>query len=285
MNSSNKSPIVVIKFGGSLYEGKSTEKGSDERNPYTGLATSIKGFQELGIGVVLVHGGGKAIDARLKKLHMEGQFHKGYRITGDQEISEIEMLLTGSIRNEMVFQLNQLDVKAVGISGKDGGLIEAKKKEQLFDGTKVDLGWVGEIIKIQPLLIETLLSQGMVPIISPTGWDVEGHTYNINADTVAGKIAEAIGAWKLLLMTDVDGLYEEPSVKQGLVKQITCDELGEWIESGKLDGGMIPKGLSAIEAIQNGVKNAIIFNGNNLEAMNMLLEVHCESIGTSVVLN
>jgi len=213
---------------------------------------------------VVVHGGGPQIGAMLKKLGIESRFIDGLRVT-DAETAEIaEMVLSGRINKELVSWIAAAGGKALGISGKDAGLITATKVEKTIidpdsgDHLSVDLGFVGEPSKIDPTIIHTASAAGMIPVIAPIGVGEDGCTYNINADTMAGAIAAELGAARLFLLTDVPGVLDK---NKNLIKQLKIDEIHALIADGTITGGMIPKVETCIYAVERGVEGVVILDG------------------------
>ncbi len=258
---------IVIKYGGSAME-------SPELKSSTIQDIVLLWF--VGMKPVVVHGGGKKITEAMKKVGKEAVFINGHRVTDEETLEITEMVLTGLINKEIVNLINTFGGKAVGISGKDAMLIKAKQKPGAGN-----LGFVGIVESINPEIIIHLTEGGYIPVISPLGVDSKGTTFNINADIVAGKIASALKARKLIYMTDVDGIMTDPSNKSTLIHSITKRELESIIADGTLKGGMIPKAESAIEAVSEGVKQVHIINGTIEHSL--LLEILTEEgIGTVV---
>lgn len=257
---------VVIKLGGSL---------ADSPEGRRAILQDIVLLSLVGMKIVLVHGGGKEISARLDRMGIESEFVGGYRVTGDAAITEVEMVLTGRINTELTLLLNNGGIKAVGISGKDGGWLKATKK-WVADG---DIGHVGEVANVDPTLINLLMSGGYTPVISPIGHDREGKTFNLNADDVASAVATAVGAEKLILMTDVDGIYKNYPDPESFVSKLNLDEAKALLQIVK--GGMIPKLTCAVNALENGVHSVHLLNGSTPHSL--LVEVFSDSgIGTMI---
>ncbi|MBS4207404.1 acetylglutamate kinase [Bacillus sp. FJAT-50079] len=233
--------IVVIKCGGSMIESLTDD-----------FYDSIKQMQSLGYKPVIVHGGGPAINKMLNDLNIESEFVNGLRKTTNEVMDVVEMVLTGSIANQLVRTLQQKDISAIGINGADGGLLQAKAKD------RDQLGYVGEITTINQQLILQLLALDFIPVISPIASGVDGeHCYNINADTAAGEIAVAVGAEKLLFVTDVPGVLKDGKI----IEKTTKNELLALIDSGVIYGGMIPKVMAAIHGLDGGMAEAVIVSG------------------------
>lgn len=261
-----KKKIFVIKIGGSIM-------GSDEG--LDALINDIIFIQQLGIKIVIVHGGGPFITERLKKIGIQSEFVGGYRVTNEGSIKEIEMLLSGHIGKEVAMKFNLKGSKAVGVNGKDAGLIMAKKKN-------MDCGNVGEVEKINSDYLSMLLDNDYIPVISPIGFDTLGVTYNINADDVASAVCSTLSAEKLLLVTDVKGLYEVFGDEESFISTLTMEEAKDYIEKGHINGGMIPKLKSCIESLNNGAKAVHIISGKIEHSL--LIEIFSnDGIGTMIV--
>lgn len=251
------------------------------------VITDLVLMKFVGINPVIVHGGGPEITGMLKKVGKESTFVGGLRVTDEETMEIVEMVLVGKLNTEIVSLINQLGGKAVGISGKDAGLIEATKKTasvQYPDGRieNCDLGYVGQVEKINPAIIHTLIKENYIPVISPVGRGADGASYNINADTVAGKLAEALQATKLIILTDVEGILRDRNDKNSLISVIHSNEIDDLIKEGVIAGGMIPKVECCVSAIKNGVKSTHILDGRVPHAL--LLEVFTDKgIGTMVV--
>ena len=245
----------VIKYGGNAM--------GNERTAET-FARDIVILKTVGINPVVVHGGGPQIGAMLERLKIQSQFIDGLRVTDQSAVEIVEMVLSGSINKQIVTALNQAGGTAIGISGKDGNLIEAQqlrrtKKDPDSNIERVlDLGFVGEPTKINPQAIENIVASGMIPVIAPIGMGPNGETYNINADTAAGAIAAALKATKLMMLTDVPGILTKD--KQ-LISSIDAREIDELLADGTITGGMIPKVETGVNALNAGVQQAHILDG------------------------
>ena len=245
----------VIKYGGNAM--------GNERTAET-FARDIVVLKTVGINPVVVHGGGPQIGAMLERLKIHSEFVDGLRVTDQSAVEIVEMVLSGSINKQLVTALNQAGGTAIGISGKDGNLIEAqqlkrKKKDPDSNIERVlDLGFVGEPTKINPKAITNIIASGMIPVIAPIGMGPNGETYNINADTAAGAIASALKATKLMMLTDVAGILTKD--KQ-LISSIDAKEIDELLSDGTITGGMIPKVETCVNALRNGVQQAHILDG------------------------
>lgn len=261
----------VIKYGGSIMRDELLKRK---------LIEDITLLKLVGINPVIVHGGGPAINEMLRRLNVESKFVNGLRVTDRETMEVVEMVLGGSINKEIVDMINQQRGRAVGISGKDGGLIKARKKR--FADSDIDLGFVGEVESIDPAIVENLIANDYIPVIAPIGSDEEGNTYNINADTVAGKLAIALKAEKLIYLTDVDGIRLDPDDEQSRASVLSISEIKELIDAGRIKGGMLPKVESCMEAVSKGVVRTHILSG--LIPHPLLLEIFTDQgIGTMIV--
>jgi acetylglutamate kinase len=260
---------VVVKYGGNAMQ--------DEAIINT-IMEDIAMLKIVGVNPILIHGGGPEINSYLKKLNIESKFHNGLRITDNETMEVVQMVMSGKINKEITSKINQLGVKAIGLSGKDASLIEVKKYVSP-DG--VDLGQVGEIVNINTSLLQKLCNDEFIPVIAGIGTDTQGRSYNINADTVAAEIASRINAEKLIYLTDIDGIREDADDPSTLISVITVSRIKEMIDSGKIIGGMIPKVLSCIMCIERGVSKVHIINGTTPHPI--LLEIFTDKgIGTMV---
>ena len=260
---------IVVKYGGNAMTG---DGGTDD------FSQDIVLMKQTGIDPVVVHGGGPQIGAMLKKMNIKSTFVDGLRVTDAAVVEIVEMVLSGSINKQIVAAINAAGGKAVGISGKDDNLLHAKKTEMTKDGERVDLGLVGEPDKVNPGIIRSLEQAGVIPVIAPVGFGPDGQTYNINADTAAGAIAAAIGASRLLMLTDVPGVLDKSGQ---LVQQLTAGEVRALAADGTISGGMIPKLETCLSAVESGVEAAVILDGRVPHSM--LLEIFTpQGIGTLV---
>ncbi len=225
---------------------------------------------------VVVHGGGHEVSKAMEQLGQEVSFIDGLRVTSSENLKVTEMVLSGTINKEIIAHINTFGGKAVGVSGKDGHLIEAGKKTH--EGG-IDLGYVGEIKKVNPELLMVLLEKGFLPVVSPIGLGNDGVTYNINADTTASRIAVSLGAYKIIFMTDVDGVLE----KDKLCAQLTSIEVEKMILKKIITGGMSPKVNAGLYCVKNGVESAQIINGT--EPHSVIAELFTDQgIGTKIIL-
>ena len=232
--------IVVIKYGGNAM----TDGALAAR-----FAEDVVLMHQVGILPLVVHGGGPQIGDLMERLGKEPEFRDGLRVTDAETLDIARMVLVGKVNRDIVGSINVHGPLAVGVSGEDGGLITAAARNP-------ELGFVGDVASVDPTLLTKLFAEGLIPVMSTIGADASGQAYNINADTVAGAVAEAIGAEKVVYLTDVDGLYEDLDDKGSLIRQIRADELQHRIESGDVTGGMIPKIEACIRAVNNGVTRA-----------------------------
>ncbi len=260
--------IVVIKYGGSAM--------IDEKLKMS-VIKDITLMKLVGIRPVVVHGGGKKINEMLEKVGKESLFIDGLRVTDDETMEIAEMVLSGSINKEIVQMFQQQGIKAVGISGKDGRTILARKK--MPEGK--DIGWVGEIEKVNPELLDSLMNDDFVPVVAPIATDENNHTYNINADYVASALASALKAEKLVYLTDVEGVLRDVEDKDSLISKISIDRIEKYKEEKVITGGMIPKIENCKKSIEAGVNSVHILDGRVEHCL--LLEIFTNSgIGTMI---
>ena len=245
---------IVVKYGGhAMEEGLPTE-----------FAQDVVLMKQTGINPVVVHGGGPQIGAMLKKLNIPSSFVDGLRVTDAAAMEIVEMVLSGSINKQIVSGINAAGGRAVGLSGKDGNMVVAKKvqRTRIDPATKarvpVDLGFVGEPERVDADVLKMIINSDLIPVVAPIGLGPDGQTYNINADTVAGAVAGAMAAERLILLTDVEGVLDREG---NLVSHLTVTEAKGLIADGTISGGMIPKIETAIDAVQNGVHAAVILDG------------------------
>ncbi|MBE6508204.1 MAG: acetylglutamate kinase [Methanobrevibacter sp.] len=236
----------------------------------------------VGMKPLIVHGGGPEISRSMDKLGKEPKFIKGLRVTDEETMEIIEMVLVGKISTEIVSELIKNDGDAISLSGKDSSLIFAHKKgASKIDEELVDLGLVGEVDCVNTELLDMFLDNNYIPVISPVGIAEDGTSLNLNADTAAGEVASAVNAEKLIILTDVPGVLRDPSDPTSLIQEIHVDEVPGLIEDGILSGGMIPKIETCVNAIENGVKSAHIIDGRKKHSL--LLEIFTtDGIGTMI---
>ncbi len=265
----------VVKYGGAAMVDEELK---------TGFAQDIVLLRYVGINPVVVHGGGPQINEMLKRMGTPAQFVRGMRVTDQETMDIVEMVLVGKINKAIVNLINQHGGMAVGLSGKDGGLIQARKMNVTVASNGeppeiIDIGLVGEIVGINPTVINSLDENKFIPVIAPVGVGERGETYNINADLVAGQVAEALGAEKLILLTDVEGVKNK---KGELLSTLKINQARKLIQEGVVAEGMIPKVECCIEALKGGVGKTHIIDGRLKHAV--LLEIFTkEGVGTEVV--
>jgi len=269
---------VVVKYGGHAMTDPKLQES---------FAKDIVLLDYIGLNPVIVHGGGPQIDEMLDKMHIESKFHQGMRITDKQTMDVVEMVLAGDINKDIVSLINRHGGKAVGLSGRDGGLIKAKKlpKEKVVaaDGDskkdeKIDLGRVGSVKEVDVSVLQTLEQGRFIAVIAPVGFDDKGDPLNINADLVAGAIAAALKAEKLVLLTDIEGVKDKGGA---LLSTINKSDARRLVEEGVIRGGMIPKVDCALKAVEEGVKSAHIVDGRVQHAV--LLEIFTDKgVGTVI---
>ena len=264
--------MVVIKYGGNAMT---------EEHLKQSFARDIILLRLVGILPVVVHGGGPQIESLLARVGKKGEFIQGMRVTDTETMDLVEMVLAGQVNKEIVELINHAGGKAVGLTGQDGGLIRARKMLVKADDTSTeafDLGHVGEIESVDPAIIHSLLASGFVPVIAPIGSGREGETYNINADLVAGKIAEILKAEKLILMTNTPGVLDK---KGNLITGLSAKEIDGLFADGTISGGMLPKISSALDAAKSGVASVHIVDGRVPHCL--LLEIMTsEGVGTMI---
>jgi acetylglutamate kinase len=264
-----KNKTFVVKIGGEI---------ADSEVTLHSFCEEVALLSQVGIHVVVVHGGGKQATQLSKQLGIESQMVQGRRITDEKTLDVVMMVFAGTINTEILAALREYGAEAVGISGVDGGIINAiKRPPQKIKNEKtgveevVDFGHVGDIQSIDPKLLETLIAADFVPVMASLGGDDAGNILNINADTVASEIASALKAEKLILVTDVDGILRDD---KSLISRVTPTEIDELIKSGVIKGGMVPKAMSAVEALKDGVQSVHIISGK--KPSTLLAEVFTE---------
>ena len=264
---------ILIKYGGHAMI-------DDEAMSSTARDTVL--LKYVGMKPLIVHGGGPEITRSMDKLGKEPKFIKGLRVTDEETMEIIEMVLVGKISTDIVSQLIKHDGDAISVSGKDSSLIFAHKKEvSKIDEEIVDLGLVGEVDKVNSKLLETFLENDYIPVISPVGIAEDGTSLNLNADTAAGEVASAVDSEKLIILTDVPGVLRDPLDPSSLIHKIRISEVPDLIEQGIISGGMIPKIETCVKAIENGVKSCHIIDGRKKHSI--LLEIFTtEGIGTMI---
>lgn len=260
--------IIVIKYGGSAMLDKELKRKVIE---------DVVLLKLVGFKPIIVHGGGKEISRWVEKAGMEPRFINGLRVT-DEDTMELAEMVLGKVNKELVSLVQSLGVKAVGISGKDGGLLKVSKK--LSEGK--DIGYVGEVEEVNPKVLYDLLEKDFLPIVFPVGMDKEFQTYNINADDAACAIAKSVHAEKLAFLTDIDGVYKDPQDPETLIAELYVHEAEQLIEDGYIGGGMLPKLNNCIDAIRNGVSRVHILDGRIPHSV--LLEIFTDKgAGTAIL--
>lgn len=259
---------VVVKYGGNALAGTS------EHDALAFFAEDIVLMHAVGIRPVVVHGGGPQINDMLSRLNIKSEFVNGLRVTDTATMQVVRMVLNGEVNPQIVSAINVHGNVAVGLSGEDGRTLQVVPRD-------ASLGFVGEIERVRPDVIQGLLNDGMVPVISTVGVDATGQAYNINADTAAGAIAEALGAEKIIYLTDIAGLRRDVNDADSLIQRISVNELNALVDDGTIAGGMIPKVESCIQAVRGGVKNAHILDGRIAHVL--LLELFTDQgVGTMI---
>ena len=260
--------VVVVKYGGNALAGASDD------DALALFAEDIVLMRQVGMRPVVVHGGGPQISELMSRLGKVTEFRNGLRVTDKETVDIVRMVLIGNVNPQLVSAINVHGSLAVGVSGEDAGLIRATARNP-------ELGFVGDVESINPTILQALLDDEFVPVVATIGTDDAGQAYNINADTVAGAIAEALGAEKLVYLTDIEGLRRVVSDPSSLIRQTTPDELDSLMADGTIAGGMIPKVESCVHAVRNGVRHAHILDGRIPHVL--LLEIFTdEGIGTMV---
>ena len=263
---------IVVKYGGNAM--------TEERLKQS-FANDVVLLKLVGLNPVVVHGGGPQIEQMLTQVGKKGEFIQGMRVTDAETMRVVEMVLGGEVNKDIVGLINQNGGKAVGLTGKDAGLIRAKKlmlPKQGNPSELIDIGLVGDIQQIDPSIVHHLVSGAFIPVIAPIGFGPEGETYNINADVVAGKMAEVLGAEKLVLLTNTPGVLDKDG---NLVTDLTPRDIDNMVADGTLSGGMLPKISSALDAARNGVKGVHIIDGRVPHAL--LLEILTQhGVGTMI---
>lgn len=262
---------VVVKYGGNAMV---SEKLKDS------IVDDIILLKYIGMNPIIVHGGGPAITKAMKDAGIESKFVNGLRVTDEKTMEIAQMVLIGKTNKDIVTRIVEKGGKAIGISGLDAGIIKCKKRYEMVDGVKTDIGFVGDVTSVDAASLEHLSSGEYIPIIAPIGIGEDGKPYNINADTVAGEIASAMKAEKLIFLTDTEGVKTS---KNGgdIIHALSVDEVHKMIKSGAIDGGMIPKVLGCVHAVENGVERTHIIDGRLPHCI--LLEIFTKKgIGTMI---
>lgn len=263
--------VVVVKYGGNAMTDEKLKRA---------FAEDIVFLRMAGFKPVVVHGGGPQISSMLDKLGIESEFRGGLRVTTPETMDVVRMVLTGQVGRELVGLLNQHGDLAVGLSGEDGGLFTAEKTMPVIDGVETDIGLVGEVVGVRPEAVQDLIEAGRIPVVSTVAPDADGQVHNVNADTAAAALAVALNAEKLLVLTDVEGLYADWPNSSDVIGEISPESLAEIIPG--LSTGMIPKMTACLKAVKEGVRRATVIDGREPHAV--LLEIFTdEGVGTQVV--
>ncbi len=256
---------VVVKYGGAAM----TDPVLRDH-----VAADIVLMKLVGVNPVVVHGGGPEITAFMHRLGMEVEFHEGLRVTSDEAMDIVKMVLVGKVNKDLVGAINAHGRYAVGMSGEDGNTVMATARDPR-------LGRVGDVTEIDTTVLDNLIEDGFIPVVATVAAGDDGGSFNVNADIVAGRLAAALGADKCIFLTDVDGLYDDFADKSSLISALSPDEAEEMIASGRLEGGMVPKVAACVHALRGGVRRAHILNGTVPHAL--LLEVYTdEGVGTMI---
>ena len=270
----------VVKYGGAAMVDPELKKA---------ICIDLVLLKYIGINPVIVHGGGPEISQMMTKMGKEPRFVNGLRVTDEETMEIVQMVLAGKVNKEIVTMLNQHGGKAVGLTGKDANLIVARRRppevsidRNTGDELKVDLGYVGDIDRVDTALLSHLSAEGYIPVLTSIAVGYGGESYNINADYVASEVAQALKAEKLIMLTDVEGIHENPESQNSIISSLTADRAREMIAAGHISGGMIPKVEACIRAIEGGVARAHIIDGRLLHSI--LLEIFTDrGIGTMVI--
>ncbi|MGN0346634.1 MAG: acetylglutamate kinase [Lachnospiraceae bacterium] len=260
--------VIVVKYGGSAMTDAELQKN---------VIKDVTLLKLVGFKPIIVHGGGKEISNWVKKVGKESEFINGLRVT-DEETMEIAEMVLNKVNKRLVTMVQELGVNAVGVSGKDGGLLKVEKK---YSGGQ-DIGFVGDIKEVNAKILNDLLDKDFLPIVAPIGLDDNYDTYNINADDAACAVAKAVGADKLVFLTDIEGLYRDINDKSSFISRLTASEAEELIDSGIIGGGMLPKLNNCTSAIKNGVSRVHILDGRVPHCL--LLEIFTkQGVGTAII--
>lgn len=263
--------IIVVKYGGNAMTSPELQAA---------FAEDVMFLRYAGLKPVIVHGGGPQITEHLKRLGIESQFRGGLRVTTPEMVSIVRMVLTGHVNAEIVNLLNDHGSFAIGLSGEDASLLTAERRGAIVDGEEVDIGQVGDVVAVDPSAMFALIDAGRIPVLATVARGRDGLTYNVNADTAAAAVAVGLGAEKLIVLTDVEGLYADWPTSSEVVSQITTDDLATMLP--RLSSGMVPKMEACLRAVEGGVPRAHVLDGRVPHAL--LLEIFTsEGIGTMVV--
>jgi acetylglutamate kinase len=263
--------IIVVKFGGNAMTSPELQAA---------FAEDVMFLRYAGLKPVIVHGGGPQITEHLKRLGIDSEFRGGLRVTTPEMVSIVRMVLTGHVNAEIVNLLNDHGSFAIGLSGEDASLLTAERRGALVDGEEVDIGQVGDVVAVDPSAMLALIDAGRIPVLATVARGRDGLTYNVNADTAAAAVAVGLGAEKLIVLTDVEGLYADWPASTEVISQITTDELAKVLPG--LSSGMVPKMEACLRAVEGGVPRAHVLDGRVPHAL--LLEIFTsEGVGTMVV--
>ena len=263
---------IVVKYGGNAMTEERLQRS---------FAHDVVLLKLVGLNPIVVHGGGPQIDDALKRVGKQGTFVQGMRVTDAETMEVVEWVLGGQVQQDIVMMINEFGGKAVGLTGKDGGLIRARKMlmpDKNNPGAQLDLGFVGEIASVDPSVVKALQDDQFIPVISPIGFGEDGMAYNINADLVAGKIAEVLHAEKLIMMTNTPGVLDKNG---NLLTGLTASKIDELFADGTISGGMLPKISSALEAAKSGVNSVHIVDGR-VEHCLLLEILTAQGVGTMI---
>lgn len=263
--------VVVIKYGGNAMTDESLKRA---------FAEDIVFLRYAGLKPVVVHGGGPQISQMLDRLGIPSEFRGGLRVTTPEAMDVVRMVLVGQVGRELVGLINGHGPFAVGLSGEDAGLFTAERRSAVVDGKTVDIGLVGDVVSVRPEAVQDLIQAGRIPVVSTVAPDADGDVHNVNADTAAAALAVALGAGKLVILTDVEGLYRDWPASDEVISSLTAEELAELLPT--LSSGMVPKMEACLRAVRGGVPRAHVIDGRMAHAL--LLEIFTdEGIGTMVL--
>jgi acetylglutamate kinase len=263
--------IIVVKYGGNAMTSPDLQAA---------FAEDVMVLRYAGLKPVIVHGGGPQITEHLKRLGIESEFRGGLRVTTPETVNIVRMVLTGQVNADIVNMLNDHGSFAIGLSGEDASLLTAERRPAIVDGEEVDVGQVGDVVAVEPSAMHALIDAGRIPVLATVARGRDGLTYNVNADTAAAAVAVGLGAEKLIVLTDVEGLYADWPASTEIVSQITTEDLAALLPS--LSSGMVPKMEACLRAVEGGVPRAHVLDGRVPHAL--LLEIFTsEGIGTMVV--
>jgi acetylglutamate kinase len=281
----------IQRFKGKTFVVKLSGKVTEDRDRLASLCEELALLHQVGIRICVIHGGGKQLTDLARKMGIEQTIIEGRRVTDDETLEMAKMIFAGKINTDILAALRHRGVEAVGLSGVDGNIVHAERRppKEVFDratgeSAHIDFGHVGDILEIDSRLLTVLLDQGYLPVVSSLGADAEGKVFNINADTIASAIAVQLQAEKLVLLSDVDGIFLRAGEAQTKLSRLTAAEAKELIDDGSATGGMIPKLQNIVDILDRGVKSAHIINGNSRNSL--LAEVFTnEGTGTMIVSN